>query len=100
VLCLATLLSFGCASSKPAKLDANLAGIWKEYRDLPDSRALAIAGNPRTDRWIAGLSGGHASADAAVESALRECRANRVRQLTPLECKLYAVGDEIVWPGP
>jgi len=35
-----------------------------------------------------------------VESALRECRANRVRQLTPLECKLYAVGDEIVWPGP
>jgi hypothetical protein len=92
-------LAFGCAA-KPPKLDANLAGIWKEYRALPESRALALAGVPRTDRWVAGFSGGHSSDDAAAESALRECRARRLRQLMPHACKLYALGDEIVWPGP
>ena len=91
---------FGCATDTQPKVDANLTGIWKEYRALPESRALALAGNPRTDRWVAGISGGHSSLDAAVESALQECRANRLRQRMPLACKLYAVGDEIVWPGP
>jgi len=92
-------LALGCVA-KPPNLDANLAGLWKEYGELPESRALALAGNPRTDRWVAGLSGGHSSSEAAGESALRECRANKLRQRMPLECKLYALGDEIVWPGP
>jgi hypothetical protein len=90
---------FACAQT-PVKPDVTLTEVWADYRELPDQRALAVAGVLRQGRWVSGASGGHATSAAASESALRECEARRRRLLTPSACRLYAVGEEIVWQGP
>jgi hypothetical protein len=87
-----------CAGNSPShRPDPTLSEVWVEYKRLPDQRALAVAGELRQGRWVMGASGGHATSDAAAESALRECQARRAVQRTPAACRLYAVGDEIVW---
>jgi len=47
-----------------------LAGVWRDYRELPAQRALAVAGDLRNDRWVAGASGGHGSVAEARSEAL------------------------------
>jgi hypothetical protein len=91
--------AFACASKAPQP-DPHLAEVWRNYRALPNERALAIAGDLRRDVWVAGSSGGHATRAGAEEAALRECRGRRQRDRAQAQCQLYAVGDEIVWPGP
>ena len=39
-------------------------------------------------------------APAAEAAAMQECAARRLRMRQQAQCQLYAVGDEIVWPGP
>ena len=94
----ALLVAIACAS-KP-RPDPNLAKVWRDYRRLPDHRVLALAGNLRQDRFVAGASGGYASIPDAEAAALRECRVRRLRQREQAACQIYAIGDEIVWPGP
>jgi hypothetical protein len=90
------LLLCGCAT-KPNSPHRNLTQVWQEYLDIPDQRALAIAGDPRRSRWVSAASGGHSTSSAAQEDALRECRVRRkIRRLQPA-CVLYAVGKQIVW---
>ena len=79
---------------------SQLAPIWRDYRALPDQRALAIAGELRQDRWVAGASGGHARRQDAAEGALGECRRRREQRRLQAPCRVYAVGDEVVWSGP
>jgi len=74
--------------------------VWHDYLALPEDRALAIAGDPRRDRWVTGASGGHVSRDEAEDAALIECRRRRAERRIQDACELYAVGDEIVWTGP
>jgi hypothetical protein len=85
-------------TAKSTPPDSSLSAVWRDYRALPAHRALAIAGDPRREQWVAGSSGGHATRDAAEQSALSECRSRRIRQRMQAMCQLYAVGDEIVWP--
>ncbi len=85
-----------CASSGPGP-PAPLKRLWREYLELPDQRALAIAGDPETSRWVAGASGGHGSRDEAEQEALAECKRRRALRRMQAPCRLYAVGDEIVW---
>ena len=87
-----------CAASPPphSALDA----LWRDYRALPEQRALAIAGELRRDHWVAGATGGHASRGEAEVRALGECRKRRVQRRMQAPCRLYAVGDDVVWPGP
>ena len=87
-----------CATGPP--LHPELAPVWRDYRALPEQRALAIAGELRHDRWVAGASGGHGLRGEAEAAALRECRSRRVQQRMQAPCRVYAVGDEVVWPGP
>jgi hypothetical protein len=96
-----TALSFvvGCAASGPTP-HKNLAPTWREFSKLPMERAMAIAGDPRQSRWVAGLSAGHADAGDAEAAALRECQRRRHARRLQAECVLYAVGDEIVWRSP
>ncbi len=89
----------GCAS-RPAPPHADLAPVWREFVALPAERALAIAGDPGRDRWVAGVSGGHATREEAEAEALVRCRAQRALRRMQAACVLYAVGDEIVWRGP
>lgn len=94
----ATLL-LGCASDR-ASPHPDLAPTWRDFLALPAQRALAIAGDPRRDRWVAGYSGGHATRGQAEAEALLECRRRRGIRRMLAACTLYAVGDEIVWRGP
>ena len=49
---------------------------------------------------VSGASGGHASRSEAQANALAQCRVWRAARRLQDACVLYAVGDEIVWPGP
>ncbi len=92
-------LPVGCASSD-ALPHPDLAPVWRDYLALPAERALAIAGDPRRDRWVAGASSGHDTRNRAESEALRECQKRRGMRRMQAACVLYAVGDEIVWRGP
>ena len=95
----AALLVSGCAND-PNAPHRHLVQVWREYVEIPDHRALAIAGDPRRSRWVTAASGGHSTQDAAKENALRECRVRRkIRRLQP-QCVLYAVDGQIVWRHP
>jgi hypothetical protein len=85
----------GTASPHP-----HLSPIWRDYLEMPAERALAIAGDPRRDRWVAGSSGGHETRERAEAEALLQCRIRRGRRRMQEPCVLYAVGDEILWRGP
>lgn len=96
LLCLSLLV---CACTGTARVHGVLDGVWAEYRALRPERALAIAGDLRQDRWVAGAAGRSASPAEAQDAALRECRRRRAALRLQDPCRLYAVGDEIVWPG-
>lgn len=84
-----------CASGTPTP-HPELRSLWRDYRELPDERALAIAGDLARGRWVAGAVGGHASAAAAEQAALGECRLRRARARMQDACFVYAIGDEVV----
>jgi hypothetical protein len=73
--------------------------VWRDFLALPEERALAIAGDPRRDRWVTGASGGHDTRGQAEAEALLQCRMRRGQRRMQAACVLYAVGDEIVWWG-
>lgn len=56
------------------------------YPDRPDHKALAITG----EGWA--VSDGEPNAEAARQDALRRCNAKTKRQ-----CRVYAIGTEVVW---
>lgn len=97
VVWLAVLLS-ACAYAGPLP-HPNLEPTWRDYLALPAERALAVAGDPRGDRWVTGYSGGNATRDQAEAEALLECQRLRGFRRLQAQCLLYAVGDEIVWEG-
>ena len=104
-LCCAAVVVAGallasCSSYRVRPQHPHLAVAWRDYRALPDQRALAIAGDPREDRWVTGASGGHASQSGAERGALLECRRRRAARRMRAPCVLYALGDEIVWVAP
>jgi hypothetical protein len=72
---------------------------WREYRALPEQRALAIAGDPNQELWVTGATGGHATREQAEAEAIAQCKIRRAARRMQAACVLYAVGDEIVWRG-
>jgi len=95
----AALALAGCAA-RPNTPHPNLASLWQDYQRLPDQRALAIAGDLRQDRYVAGMSGGHKTLPDAEAAAMRECAARRLKLRQQAACRVYAVGSEIVSPRP
>lgn len=90
----------GCAAlTSPPQPHPQLASVWRDYERLPEERALAVAGELRHDRWVAGFSGGQASRGAAESEALAQCERRRAERRMQHPCRVYAVGDEVVWPG-
>jgi hypothetical protein len=85
-----------CAASVPAEPHPDLAELWRSYQALPAERALAVAGDPRR-LWVAGLVGGEPTREEAEWSALAQCGQRRAARRLQVPCRLYAVGDEIVW---
>jgi hypothetical protein len=98
----ATLVLAGCLSLLSAcasgpRPHAGLTRLWREFLELPDQRALALAGDPGTSRWVAGAAGGYASREEAEADALAECARRRAMRRFQDPCRLYGVGSEIVW---
>jgi hypothetical protein len=93
----AVAIALACASHAPAK--PQLGAVWRDYLALPAERALAIAGDPGRDRWVAASSSGHPNREHAEAEAISRCRTRRGLRRMRAECVLYAVGDEIVWRG-
>ena len=89
-------LAWGCATqdNQPHR---NLRRAWGDFSRLPAERALAIAGDPRGERWLTAAVGGHPSVEAARAAALAECQRRRQQRRFQASCELYAVGSEIVW---
>ena len=95
-----TLALLVACAPKAGPPHADLGPIWRDYITLPTERAMAIAGDPRRDRWVMGLSGGHKTQEQAEANALSRCRRQRRTRRMQAACVLYAVGDEVVWQGP
>ena len=97
LLC-ATATAAGCSTWTGARGEPRPISeqLWREYRTLPAERALAVAGDPKR-KWVAGLVGGQPSAREAEEAALLSCQQRRLARRLQAPCRLYAVGDEIVW---
>ena len=92
-------LALGACASDTASPHPDLGQVWRDFLALPEQRALAIAGDPRRDRWVSGASGGHATPEQAEAEALLQCRIRRGMRRLQDPCGLYAVGDEVVWRG-
>ncbi len=97
----ATLFLLACATDGVVvSPHPGLKPVWGDYLALPGERALAIAGDPRRNRWVTGSSGGQDTHVQAEADALIQCRTQRRRRRLQAPCVLYAVGNEIVWRGP
>lgn len=88
-----------CTTRGPA-LRPDFARIWQDYLELPEERALAVAGDLRRNPWVAGVVGGYATREEAEEAALAACRVRRHQRRMQDACQLYASGDEVLWQGP
>ncbi len=99
LLC-ATVLLVTCESNPRVRSEPHpaISSLWRSFLEMPRERALALAGDPER-QWVAGAAGGHASQLEAEESALVECRKRRRARRIQAPCRLYATGDEIVWPS-
>lgn len=89
-------LAFLAACSAPEGPPRSLAPLWREYVKMPPERALAIAGDPAR-LWVGAASGGYPSQEMAEESVVAECTRRRSLRRMQEPCRLYAVGDDIVW---
>jgi DNA-binding winged helix-turn-helix (wHTH) protein len=74
------------ASSVPL-VDNDMRRSLASYPNRPDAKALAITGVGMA------VADGQPNAEAAKQEALQRCNARTKRQ-----CRLYAVGMDVVWP--
>jgi hypothetical protein len=96
----AALAHAACLFDGTTRPPQDLKRLWRQFLEMPEERALALAGDPKRGRWVAGASGGHASREEAESAALAECRKRRAQRRMQDPCRLYGVGDAIVWDPP
>ena len=89
------LALLACASERVP--DREFDTLWRAYRSLPDERSLAIARELGGNLWVAGMAGGQPTLEAAETEALAACQKQRSRKRLQVPCRLYAVGDDVLW---
>lgn len=99
LLTCAPLLALPACANRVPERHPDLAPLLRDYRAMPPHRALALAGELRHGRWVAGAAGGLASEQEAIAEALEECRRRRAERRFMDPCHVYAVGDRVVWSG-
>jgi len=93
LVCVFVCLAAGAlACGAPRSLPRGATPIWRDYTEMPNERALAIASDGG-DVWVAGASGGHATRLDALEAAMAECEQRRQALQLSAPCHLFAVGD-------
>jgi hypothetical protein len=70
--------------------------LWREYVKMPDERAFAVAGDPQR-LWVGAAAGGYATREMAEDAVVAECTRRRNARRMQEPCRLYAIGDEVVW---
>jgi hypothetical protein len=98
--CCAPLLALGlaaCAGSQAPSRSSSFESLWARYAEMPEPRALAIAGDPNTTRWVGSAASGHASEAEAEQQALAGCKKQRASRRLQVPCRLYAIGDFVIW---
>ncbi len=68
---------------------------YRDYKSFENKKAYILAIDD--DNWTAGWSFGWNDQSTANNEALRECNKRRKGNKIKSNCKLYAIGDEIVW---
>ena len=91
----AFLLAPACASRQRPP-HAGMASIWRGYSEMRPYRAIAIAGDP-DGVWVGAAAGSADSRAEAEQAVLSECRRKRMQRRMQASCRLYAVGDDVVW---
>lgn len=86
----------GCASGPPK---SEFERHFERYRSQPHQRAMAIAGQP-DGTWTYGYGYAFKSTGLAIDKAFEGCNRRRKNRSVPSECRLYAVGNEIVDGNP
>ena len=89
-------LAVSCATTR-TEPHPKMESMWRDYGEMPDQRALAIAGDPE-GRWVGAATGGHSTLAKAEAGALEQCEERRARRRLPGPCRVYARGAKIIWP--
>jgi hypothetical protein len=90
------LAPLACTSSGVDEPHRGVRSLWRHFVTLPEMRAMAIAGDP-VRIWVGAAVGDEPTAAAAEAAALAACREKRIAARIQTPCRLYAMGDEIVW---
>jgi len=96
LLSLSALLA-GCTTDAPKK--SLFERRFERYRSVALPKAMAVAGD-LDGVWAAGYAHRGTSAGLSIIEALERCDRNRSRFGIAAECRIYAVGNQIVEGNP
>jgi hypothetical protein len=102
-LAVAALLA-GCRSAhEPMGIklekETRFQSEWKKYLELPQYKAIAIAGDIN-GVYASGVSQGQTDWQVAVVQALKECEVRRKERGIAQPCSTFAIGMPQPAPGP
>ncbi len=92
-----SILAASCATDAPKKTPFERQ--FERYRSVALPKAMAVAGD-LTGVWAAGHAHRGTSAGLAIVDALERCDRSRHRFGITTECRIYAVGNQIVEGNP
>lgn len=93
----AAVAAFACAGGGPPK--PLFERHYERYRSQPHQKAMAIAGDLHGE-WTYGYGYAFKSTGLAIDQAFETCNARRRKLEGVGECRLYAVGNEVVDGNP
>ncbi|MBW2243162.1 MAG: hypothetical protein JRH01_14345 [Deltaproteobacteria bacterium] len=79
----------------PLKQTSQFDSEMRRYRGFEPHKAIAVAGDVG-GRYAMGYAQGLPSREAAIAEALAYCEQRRKDRRIEAECRLHAVGDEVV----
>lgn len=93
----------GCASwgrpiGMPMRSKTRFASEWKDYAAMAGFKALAVAGDV-DGLYVSGWTSEYCEQQRATADALRYCEQRRRDRRIAGECRVYAIGDEILRGG-
>lgn len=94
------LLLAACATSAPSSVPHAVWDFYENtYRSAADHKAFALATGPFTSRtgFSSAYSYGYSSDKEAIDGAILACNETRPKVDVNEPCRLYAVGDIVVW---
>jgi len=68
---------------------------WRSYQRFDEQKALAVAGDVQ-GQFVIGIATGRATQEDAVKAAIEECAQRRADRRLTDECRIYAIGNEVV----